>query len=131
MRIGIVSPRANVDTIPSLVGAAEMLAEAGHEVHLFAYVTAGQPLPSFESAGVKLRALGVEGLAEYSTAGLRKVVKRARWLPSVARAPLARTYRVLGAGLATSSRLAARARSVVAEREQTLDCVIGVDPDGL
>lgn len=58
-------------------------------------------------------------------------MKRAGWLPSVARAPLARTYRVLGAGLATSSRLAARARSVVAEREPTFDCAIGVDPDGL
>jgi len=62
---------------------------------------------------------------------LRNAVKRAGWLPSVARAPLIRTYRVLGAGLANSSRLAARARSAVAEREQAFDCVIGVDPDGL
>ena len=131
MRIGIVYPRANVDTIPSLVGAAEMLAQAGHDVQLFTYLTAGQPLPSFGSPGVKLRALGVEGLAEHTTAGLRNVVKRANWLPGVARAPLVRTYRVLGAGLATSSRLAARARSAVAEREPSFDCVIGVDPDGL
>jgi glycosyltransferase involved in cell wall biosynthesis len=131
MRIGVVYPRANVDTIPSLVGAAEMLAEAGHEVHLFAYATAGQPPPAFSVPGVRLRPLGVEGLAEHSTATLRSAVKRANWLPSVARAPLTRTYRVLGAGLATSSRLAARARSAVAEREPAFDCVIGVDPDGL
>ena len=131
MRIGIVYPRANIDTVPSLVGAAELLAEAGHEVHLFTYAAAGQPLPAFESAGVRLRPLGVEGLAEHSSAGLRNAVKRANWLPTVARAPLIRTYRVLGAGLANSSRLAARARSAVAEREQPFDCVIGVDPDGL
>jgi hypothetical protein len=131
MRIGIVYPRANVDTVPSLVGAVEVLAEAGHEVHLFTYATAGQPLPSFSASSIKLRPLGIEGLAEYSTAGLRSAVKRASWLPGVARAPLARTYRVLGAGLATSSRLAARARSAVAEREPAFDCVIGVDPDGL
>src|ERR1051326_6827075 len=131
MRIGIVYPRANVDTVPSLVGAAEFLAEAGHEGHLFTYAAAGQPRASVAAANVKLRQLGTQGLAEHSTAGLRSVVKRANWLPSVARAPLVRTYRVLGAGLATSSRLAARARSAVAEREAGFDCVIGVDPDGL
>jgi glycosyltransferase involved in cell wall biosynthesis len=131
MRIGIVYPRANVDTVPSLVGAAEMLAEAGHEVQLFIYAAAGQPLPAFEAPGIRLRRLGVEGLAEHSTVGLRNAVKRASWLPTVAREPLIRTYRVLGAGLANGTRLAARARSAVAEREQAFDCVIGVDPDGL
>jgi hypothetical protein len=131
MRIGIVYPRANVDSVPSLVGAAEMLAEAGHEVHLFTYATAGQGLPAFESPGVRLRPLGVEGLAEHSTTALRNVVKRASWLPTVARAPLLRTYRVLGAGLASSTRLAARARTSVLERDQPFGCVIGVDPDGL
>jgi len=131
MKIGIVYPRANVDTVPSLVGAVDMLAEAGHQVHLFTHTVAGQPPPSFASPGVRLRLLGVEGLAEYSTAGLRSAVKRANWLPGVARAPLIRTYRVLGAGLANGSRLATRARSAVAEREEPFDCVIGVDPDGL
>src|SRR5579864_5520078 len=97
MRIGIVYPRANIDTVPSLVGATDMLAEAGHQVHLFTYVSAGLPPPSFGSTRVKLRPLGVEGLAEHSTARLRNVVKRTRWLPGVARGPLARTYRVLGA----------------------------------
>jgi hypothetical protein len=131
MKIGIVYPRANVDTVPSLVGAAEMLAEAGHQVHLFTYTAAGQPPPSFASTDVRLRPLGVDGLAEHSTAGLRSAVKRANWLPSVARGPLVRTYRVLGAGLSGGSRLAARARSAVAEREEAFDCLIGVDPDGL
>jgi glycosyltransferase involved in cell wall biosynthesis len=131
LRIGIVYPRANIDTIPSLVGAAELLAEAGHMVDLVTYATAGQPAPVFGSPSVRLRPLGVEGLADHSTAGLRNAVKRAGWLPGVARAPLARTYRVLGAGLAGSTRLAARARNAVAERDPVYDCLIGVDPDGL
>jgi len=131
MKVGIVYPRANVDTVPSLVGAVEVLAEAGHEVHVFTYAVAGQRLATFTSSRVRVHTLGVEGLAEHSTAGLRHAIKRASWLPGVARAPLIRTYSVLGAGLATGSRLAARARSAVAEREQAFDCVIGVDPDGL
>jgi glycosyltransferase involved in cell wall biosynthesis len=131
LRIGIVYPRPNIDTVPSLVGAAELLADAGHEVDLLTYTSAGQAAPAFSSPLIRLRPLGVEGLAEHSTAGLRNVVRRVGWLPDVARAPLARTYRVLGAGLASSTRLAARARSVVAEREQAYGCMIGVDPDGL
>jgi glycosyltransferase involved in cell wall biosynthesis len=108
-----------------------MLAQAGHDVHLFTYAAAGQAPPAFACSSVRLRLLGVDGLAEYSTAGLRGVVKRTGWLPTVARAPLIRTYRVLGAGLANGSRLAARAKNAVAEREEPFGCVIGVDPDGL
>jgi hypothetical protein len=110
MRLAIVYPRANLDTVPSLIGAAEQLAEAGHEVDVLTYRQAGQPDPAFASASIRLRSLGVEGLADFSTAGLRGAVKRVGWLPSVARAPLVRTYNVLGAGLAGGSRLAARAR---------------------
>jgi len=131
MRLAIVYPRANLDTVPSLIGTAEQLAEAGHEVDVFTYRQAGQPDPEFMSPRIRLRALGVEGLADYSTATLRGAVKRVGWLPSVARAPLVRTYNVLGAGLAGGSRLAARARSAVAEHETPYACVIGVDPDGL
>jgi glycosyltransferase involved in cell wall biosynthesis len=131
MRLAIVYPRANLDTVPSLIGAAEQLAEAGHEVDVFTYRHAGQPDPEFAQSRIHLRSLGVEGLADYSTANLRGAVKRVGWLPSVARAPLVRTYNVLGAGLAGGSRLAARARSVVVEREAPYACVIGVDPDGL
>lgn len=131
MRIGIVYPRANVDTVPSLVGAAEMLADAGYEVDLFTYTAAGQAPPAFASPRVRLRPLGVDGLIDFSTAGLRSAVKRATWLPSVARGPLVRTYKVLGAGLAGGSRLVARARSTLSEREEPFTCVIGVDPGGL
>ena len=124
-------PRANLDTVPSLIGAAEQLAETGHEVDVFTYRQAGQPDAEFAQSRVHLRSLGVEGLADFSTASLRGVVKRVGWLPSVARRPLVRTYNVLGAGLAGGSRLAARARSAVVEREAPYACVIGVDPDGL
>jgi len=130
-RIGIVYPNANVDTVPSLIGAAEAFAEHGYDVDVFAYTRAGQPAPEFSSPRVRLRSLGVEGLADHSSVGLRSLVKRARWLPNAARAPLARGYQVLGASLAHGSRLAARARTGVAEPTEPYVCVIGVDPDGL
>ena len=133
MKVVIAYPRANIDTVPSLVGAAELLAEHGFDVELLTYLQAGQPSPRFSSSRIRVRPLGVENMADHSTARLRTIVKRAGWLPGVARAPLARTYEALGAGLATGSRLAARARSAVIDREQdeTPRCVIGVDPDGL
>ncbi len=129
-RVGIVYPNANVDTVPSLIGAAEAFAEHGYDVDLFAYTHAGQPAPRFNSSRIRLRSLGVEGLAEHSSVGLRSLVNRASWIPTVARAPLARGYQVLGAGLAHGSRLAARA-AALAEPAEAFACVIGVDPDGL
>ena len=45
-RVAIVYPRANVDTVPSLIGAAEAFAEQGYFVDLFTYTQAGQPEPS-------------------------------------------------------------------------------------
>jgi glycosyltransferase involved in cell wall biosynthesis len=131
-RVGIVYPRANIDTVPSLVGAAELLAEHGYDVELFTFTQAGQRGPAFNSPRIRVRSLGVNGLAEHSTAGLRSFVKRAGWLPNAARAPLRRGYAALGAGLANGSRFAARARGMVADSaEQPHTCVIGVDPDGL
>jgi glycosyltransferase involved in cell wall biosynthesis len=125
--IGIVYPRANLDTVPSLVGAAELLAARGHSVDVFTYTAAGQAPPRFSSDNICLRSLGVEGIADKSTARLRNVVRRAGLLPRVARVPLARGYAALGAGLAHGSRLFARARAT----REAFDCLIGVDPDGL
>jgi glycosyltransferase involved in cell wall biosynthesis len=68
---------------------------------------------------------------DHSTAGLRSAIKRAGWLPDVARAPLSRTYQAVGAGLAGGTRLMSRARAVFADRDEPFVCVIGVDPDGL
>ncbi|MCA1647485.1 MAG: hypothetical protein LC797_19175 [Chloroflexi bacterium] len=124
-RIGIVYAQANIDTVPSLIGAAEAFAEHGYDVDLFAYTQAGQPAPHFGSRRIRLRPLGVEGLAERSTAGLRGAVKG--WLPNVARAPLQRGYRVLGAGLAHGSRLAARARTAVAEPAEPFGRLLAED----
>jgi glycosyltransferase involved in cell wall biosynthesis len=130
-RIGIVYPSANVDTVPTLIGAAEAFAESGYDVDLFAYTRAGRLPAQFGSPRVHVRSLGVEGLADHASVGLRSLVKRARWLPNAARAPLARGYQVLGASLAHGSRLAARARTAVAEPAEPYACVIGVDPAGL
>jgi glycosyltransferase involved in cell wall biosynthesis len=131
MRIAIVYPRANLESVPSLVGAIEELAAYGYEVDVLTYSQAGQPALAFSSPRVRVRSLGVDGLVDQSTARLRGLVKRASWLPDAARAPLARGYQALGAGLAGGSRLAARARGAVAERSEAYACVIGVDPDGL
>jgi hypothetical protein len=131
MKVGIVYPRANVDTVPSLVGAAELLAEAGYDVDLYTYLQAGQVAPTFGSPRIHVRSLGVDGLADHSTSRLRSVVKRAGWLPDVARAPLARGYQALEAGLAQGTRVAALARDAIVERPERYVCVIGVDPHGL
>jgi hypothetical protein len=130
-RVAIVYPRANVDSVPCVIGAAEALAEHGLDVDLFTYSAAGETPPHFASQRVHLRSLGVEGLAEHSTAGLRSVVRRVGWLPPAARAPLARGYAALGAGLAHGSRFVARVRTRVQASQEPYACVIGVDPDGL
>jgi glycosyltransferase involved in cell wall biosynthesis len=80
---------------------------------------------------IHVRSLGVEGLAEHSTAGLRSVVRRAGWLPGAARDPLARGYAALGAGLANGSRFMAGVRARTQPRPEPYACLIGVDPDGL
>src|SRR6516162_2661364 len=66
-RVAIVYPHANLDTVPSLIGAAEQLARAGYQVDMFTYRQAGQPDPDFASPSIRLRSLGVEGLADHST----------------------------------------------------------------
>jgi glycosyltransferase involved in cell wall biosynthesis len=126
-----VYPHPNLDSVPSLVAAIERLADRGYDVDVHTTLQAGQAAPSFASTRVRIRPLGTEGLVDQTTAGLRSRLKRAGWLPGVARAPLARTYQAIGAGLANGSRVAARARSAVLERDDAYACVIGVDPDGL
>ena len=130
MKVGIVYPRANVDTVPSLVGAAEMFAQVGYDVDLFTYTRAGQPAPAFGSPRIRQRSLGLDGFAEYSPAGLRSLAKRAAWLAAPVRAPLTRGYHVLGTGLAHGSRIVAHARNAY-DASEPFACVIGVDPDGL
>src|SRR5919202_420801 len=130
MKVGIVYPRANVDTVPSLVGAAEMFAQVGYDVDLFTYTRAGQPAPAFGSPRIRQRSLGLDGFAEHSPAGLRSLAKRAAWLAAPVRAPLTRGYHVLGTGLAHGSRIVAHARNAY-DASEPFACVIGVDPDGL
>src|SRR5438067_12914583 len=119
----MVYPRANIDTVPSLVGAAEAFARHGLDVDVFTVTQAGQPPTLFSSPLIQLRSLGVDGLADRSTATLRSAARRAAWLPDAARAPLRRGYQVLGASLARGSRLAARARTAVLERAEPYACV--------
>src|SRR3954454_10809487 len=96
-RVALVYPRANIDTVPSLVGAAELLAEHGFGVDIYCYSAAGEPTPRFTHPRISLRSLGVDGLVDHSTAGLRSAVRGVRWLPTAARAPLRRSYAALGA----------------------------------
>ena len=101
MRLAIVYPRANLDTVPSLIGAAEQLAEAGHEVDVFTYRQAGQPEPEFM--------LTAHPPARRSASRVWPITPRlACAAPSNAWAgcralrghPSLRGYNVLGAGLA-------------------------------
>ena len=127
--IGLVYPRANLDTVPSLTSAAEILAERGYSVDIYTYLAAGQAPPRFASTRIRLRPLGTEGVADASTAGLRAVARRAGWLRrSRLRAPLVRGYALVGAGLTHGSRLLA---TRAADRNVRYRCLIGVDPDGL
>jgi hypothetical protein len=130
--LGLVYPRANLDTVPSLTGAAEILAERGYTVDVYTYVAAGQAPPRFASPRVQLRPLGIEGVADATTAGLRSLARRTGWLKrSPLREPLTRGYAAVGAGLAHGSRLLTRARARTLDRNTHYRCVIGVDPDGL
>ena len=127
--VGLVYPRTNLDTVPSLTGAVEMLAEHGYAVDVYTYLVAGQEPPRFPSPRIRLRPLGIEGVADASTAGLRSVVRSAGWLQrSRLRRPVGRAYAALGAGLAHASRLVARARRRDPPRYR---CLIGVDADGM
>jgi hypothetical protein len=113
------------------MGAIDLLAERNHTIDVFTYLAAGQPPPTFGSPNVRLRSLGVEGMVDQSTAGLRGAIKHAPWFPRVARAPLAHTYAALGRGLAGGTKFARQARMRLLERDQPFAAVIGVDPDGL
>jgi len=119
-RIGIVYPRANIDTVPSLVGAAEAFADAGYNVDLFTYSQAGQPSPALRLTRIRVRSLGVLGLAEQSTASLRGVVKRAG--VAAGRGPSAAAARLSSprGSLARGSRIAARARGAVLDACRTV-----------
>lgn len=129
-RVGIVYPRATLDSTP-LAAAAELLAEHGYDVDLLILNSAGQAPPRFASERIRLRWLGVDGLAHASASVVRGAVRRAGWLPRVVRRPLAAGYLALGAGLANGSRALARARLAVSRQPRPYCCLIGVDPDGL
>jgi glycosyltransferase involved in cell wall biosynthesis len=51
-RIGIVHPYENLDTVPSICLAAEMLAGAGYQVDVFTPLSPEYPVPSFKSPNI-------------------------------------------------------------------------------
>src|SRR5438876_8020156 len=71
VRVAIVYPRANLESVLSLIGATEELAARGFEVEVLTYSTAGQPAAVFNSPRVRVCLLGVVGLVVYSHALLR------------------------------------------------------------
>jgi glycosyltransferase involved in cell wall biosynthesis len=123
-RIGVVYPRANLDSVPSLVATIDDLAARGWPVDVFTVSRLGEPAPRFASPGVRLRSLGVEGVSPSPASGARRAV---RWLPRPARAPLRRGLTALAHG----TRLLAAARTRLVGATAAYDCLIGVDPDGL
>jgi glycosyltransferase involved in cell wall biosynthesis len=130
-RVAIVYPRSNIDSVPALTGAIDLLAQHAFEVDVLTLTLANQAAPRFASARVSLHSLGIDGLAQQPVSGLRSAARRLGFLPRAARAPLARCYSAAAASLAHGSRIVARARRQVAARNAGYDCLIGVDPDGL
>lgn len=135
MRLAVVYPHPNLDTIPSLVATIEALARAGHHVTVFTLTgTEHTPARFAASDRIQVDTLGRDASADLdrATAGVRGLVKRSGWLRRVARGPLMRSYRALGLSLSHGSRLAARARGAMAPGARPVfDYAIGVDPDGL
>lgn len=130
-RIGIVYPRAAVDSVPPICQAAELLARRGYQVDLLACVDAATPPPRFAEPNVRFVSLGPERPAE---PGNRAGGGRpSRLLPD--RAALGRVRGRLRNAL--RGVLVARARRLAAAfvRRAQLQggyrCLFGVDPDGL
>lgn len=130
-RIGIVYPRAAVDSVPPICQAAELLARRGYQVDLLACVDAATPPPRFAEPNVRLVSLGPELPVEPTGSP-----------PSASRPPRLAAKAILGRARgrlrAALRRLrAARARRLAAalvRRSQShggYRCFFGVDPDGL
>jgi glycosyltransferase involved in cell wall biosynthesis len=124
--VGIVYPRANLDSTP-LASAAELLARHGYSVDLFTLTAAGQAPPQFDNQRIRFYSLGVEGLADVTTSGLRAAFRRLGWLHRIARAPLGRAYAAMADGVARGSRFLRKPQPL----HEHCRCLIGVDPDGL
>jgi hypothetical protein len=132
-RVGIVYPRATLDSAPSLCNAAELLARRGYAVDIFTHVNPGAGAPTFAGWNISIRSLGTEALAD-TGAGVRQAFGRVRRLDIAG--PLRGAYHGLRAalkhGLDASARLAAITWVRRAHRLGAgYCCFVGVDPDGL
>src|SRR5919197_3281818 len=61
-RVGIVYPRATLDSAPSLCNAAELLARRGYAVDIFTCVHPGAAPPRIGSHNIHIRSLGPEAV---------------------------------------------------------------------
>jgi glycosyltransferase involved in cell wall biosynthesis len=134
-RVGIVYPRSNLDTVPSLVNMVELLAGAGYAVDLYTWLAADGSRPVFASPHVSVRPLGVEDKPAPASAAWRRALRRGGWVGRVVRRPLARGYHALRArALRRAPALSAGAGGRDAAPTSLVTgtvCVLGVDPDGL
>src|SRR6185436_5183614 len=99
-------PFGKLDSVPSLVNTATLLAEAGYTVDIYTIVEAGYLPPQFASPRIHLLPLNVPPRQQWS--------RRWRWLP-------ARLARALYWPLTLLSR----------HWQIPYRCVIGVGPEGL
>jgi glycosyltransferase involved in cell wall biosynthesis len=132
-RVGIVYPRATLDSAPSLCNAADLLARRGYAVDLFTCVNQGMAPPRFASRSIRICSLGPEVLADPG-AGVREAFGQVRQLGIAG--PLRSAYRGLRAALKRGLDASARLVTVAyVRRAHNLgagySCFIGVDPDGL
>lgn len=133
-RVAIVYPRANLDTVPSLFNAAELLDRHGYGVDLFVRTAPSGEAPRFASPGIRLRSLGAEVAVTAPPSGLRHALRRTGRLGQAVRGPLTRGYLAVGAlAHRAAATVDARSRRLTAalRRERLARCYIGVDFDGL
>jgi glycosyltransferase involved in cell wall biosynthesis len=134
-RVAIIYPRANIDTVPSLSGAVELLARRGFEVDVYALTGAGSA-PVFPSPRVHVWSLGSDaGAPRRAPAALRGLFDRTGWLGRALRRPVANGYRALRAAAARGTPASPPGVPPGGEGAGggvgTPVCFIGVDPDGL
>lgn len=142
-RIGIVYPFSNLDSVPSICNAVDMLAEAGFAVDVFTHRDSQHLVPRFYRAEVKVHAIPTLQRAQVPLNWLHLAIER----PTVAQnsSIMPRMHWVRDSAAKIVSPLmerGSRARRMLVStrtsfallgehRHARYSCFIGVDPEGL
>jgi glycosyltransferase involved in cell wall biosynthesis len=128
-RVAIIYPWPNLDTVPSLCNAAQLLAQSGYPVDIFSSTSPDWKPPSFSDRKINL-------IMSRSTTALQSLAtsyKRHPWLQKhQALFDLLRScHRIVKGWINGVSLLVSLAQIWQRHRETPYRCFIGVDPEGL